>query len=104
LKTQKNAIIVPAAVVQRGPQGSYAYVIKPDKTAELRPIKVGQTENNMTLITSGLEPGEEVVVDGQYKLQPGAKVELSGPQAAAQSSPDATAGAPGGRGKKPTKS
>jgi multidrug efflux system membrane fusion protein len=80
LKTEKNATVVPAAVVQRGPQGSYAYVIKPDNTAELRPIKVAQTENNMTLITEGLKPGEEVVVDGQYKLQPGAKVELAGPQ------------------------
>jgi len=89
LTTKKNAIVVPASVVQRGPQGTYAYVIKPDKTAEMRPIKIAQTENNQTVVEDGLKPGEDVVVDGQYKLQPGAHVELtSAPaQTADQSSP-----------------
>ena len=80
LTTRKNATVVPSSVVQRGPQGTYAYVIKPDKTVEMRPIKVAQTENNQALIDSGLQPGEQVVVDGQYKLQPGAHVELTTPQ------------------------
>jgi membrane fusion protein, multidrug efflux system len=80
LTTRKNATVVPSSVVQRGPQGTYAYVIKPDKTVEMRPIKVAQTENNQALIDSGLQPGEQVVVDGQYKLQPGARVELTTPQ------------------------
>ena len=81
LTTRKNATVVPSSVVQRGPQGTYAYVIKPDKSVEMRPIKVAQTENNQALIDSGLQPGEQVVVDGQYKLQPGARVELTAPQA-----------------------
>jgi multidrug efflux system membrane fusion protein len=81
LTTRKNATVVPSSVVQRGPQGTYAYVIKPDKTVEMRPIKVAQTENNQALIDSGLQPGEQVVVDGQYKLQPGARVELTTSQA-----------------------
>ena len=81
LTTRKNATVVPSSVVQRGPQGTYAYVINPDKTVEMRPIKVAQTENNQALIDSGLQPGEQVVVDGQYKLQPGAHVELTTPQA-----------------------
>lgn len=77
LTVRKNATVVPASVVQRGPQGTYAYVIKPDKSVEMRPIKTAQTENNETLIDDGLKPGEQVVVDGQYKLQPGARVELT---------------------------
>jgi multidrug efflux system membrane fusion protein len=80
LTTRKNAIVVPASVVQRGPQGTYAYVIKPDKTVEMRPIKVAQTEANVALIDDGLKAGEQVVVDGQYKLQPGTHVELTTPQ------------------------
>jgi multidrug efflux system membrane fusion protein len=71
--------------VQRGPQGTYAYLIKPDKTVEMRPIKVAQTEANLTLVDEGLKPGEQVVVDGQYKLQPGAHVELTTPQPSQQS-------------------
>jgi len=80
--------------VQRGPQGTYAYVIKTDKTVEMRPIQVAQTEANVALIDSGLEAGEQVVVDGQYKLQPGAHVELTTPQPSKEP--------PGGRGKQPT--
>jgi membrane fusion protein, multidrug efflux system len=104
LTTKKGATVVPASVVQRGPQGTYAYVIKPDKTVEMRPIKIAQTENNKTLIDEGLKPGEQVVVDGQYKLQPGAHVELTGPQGqplpeAAQAKPSRT-----GRSPKPSKS
>jgi membrane fusion protein, multidrug efflux system len=103
LTTKKGATVIPASVVQRGPQGTYAYVIKPDKTAEMRPIKVAQTENNETVVDDGLKPGEDVVVDGQYKLQPGAHVEMTSPaaQTAAQNSP---AKSPRGKSPKPTKS
>jgi multidrug efflux system membrane fusion protein len=88
LTTQKDAAVIPAGVVQRGPQGTYAYVIKPDRTVEMRPIKVGQTEGNLAIVESGLKPGEQVVVDGQYKLQPGVHVELiSQQQQQAQASP-----------------
>jgi multidrug efflux system membrane fusion protein len=80
LTTLKNATVIPSSVVQRGPQGTYAYVIEPDQTVDMRPIKVGQTEANVTLVDEGLKAGEQVVVDGQYKLQPGAHVELTTPQ------------------------
>lgn len=86
LTIRKNATVIPSSVVQRGPQGIYAYVIKPDKTVEMRPIKVSQTEGNLALVENGLKPGEQVVVDGQYKLQPGAHVELTTPQAQAAGS------------------
>jgi membrane fusion protein, multidrug efflux system len=77
LTTRKNATVIPSSVVQRGPQGTYAYVIKPDKSVEMRRIKIAQTEASLALVDNGLQPGEEVVVDGQYKLQPGAHVELT---------------------------
>jgi len=87
LTTRKGATVVPSSVVQRGPQGTYAYIIKTDKTVEMRPIKVAQTEANVALIDSGLNAGEQVVVDGQYKLQPGAHVELTTPQPSQQARP-----------------
>ncbi|HKS04153.1 MAG TPA: efflux RND transporter periplasmic adaptor subunit, partial [Chthoniobacterales bacterium] len=87
LTTRKDATVIPSSVVQRGPQGTYAYLIKPDKTVEMRPIKVAQTEGNLALVDEGLQPGEQVVVDGQYKLQPGAHVELTTPQPSKQSRP-----------------
>jgi multidrug efflux system membrane fusion protein len=106
LTTRKDATVIPSSVVQRGPQGTYAYVIKPDKTAEMRPIKVGQTESNVAIVESGLKPGEDVVVDGQYKLQPGAKIQITTPQQQAQASPGSSAkpaGSPG-KWKRPAKS
>ena len=87
LTTRKDATVIPSSVVQRGPQGTYAYLIKPDKTVEMRPIRVAQTEGNLALVDEGLKPGEQVVVDGQYKLQPGAHVELTTPQPSKQGRP-----------------
>ena len=104
LKTQKNATVVPAAVVQRGPQGSYAYVIKPDKTVAMQTVKVGATENGETVIDSGLTPGQQVVVDGQYKLQPGSHVELTSPNEQKTASAAASPGKTRGKGKRPNKS
>ena len=83
LTVRHDGLTVPAAVVQRGPQGTYAYVIKPDSTVEMRPIAVAQMRDGIALIDSGLSAGERVVVDGQYKLRPGARVEVGGPASAA---------------------
>jgi len=83
LTVRHDGLTVPAAVVQRGPQGTYAYVIKPDSTVEMRPIAVAQMRDGIALIDSGLSAGERVVVDGQYKLRPGARVEVDGPASAA---------------------
>jgi len=77
LTTRKDGIVVPAQVVQRGPQGAYAFVIKADNTVEMRPIKVAQIEDGVALIDEGLAPGERVVVEGQYKLQPGSHVSIA---------------------------
>jgi multidrug efflux system membrane fusion protein len=75
LETRKNATVIPTAAVQRGPQGSYVYVVKSDKTVEVRQVNVAITENNVAQIASGVSPGETVVIDGQDKLQPGSPVE-----------------------------
>ncbi len=75
VSVRHDGITVPAAVVQRGPQGDFAYVIKPDKTVEARPIKVAQIQDGIALVDAGLDAGEQVVVDGQYKLHPGARVQ-----------------------------
>jgi multidrug efflux system membrane fusion protein len=72
--TRHNGLTVPASVVQQGPNGAYAYVIKPDDTVAIRPVKVAQITDGEALIDSGLKAGEQVVVDGQYRLQPGTHV------------------------------
>lgn len=77
-----NGLTVPASVVQQGPNGAYAYVINADGTVATRPIKVAQISDGEALIDSGLKPNEQVVVDGQYKLQPGTRVTILHGQAA----------------------
>lgn len=76
VETKKDGLVVPASVVQRGPNGTFAYVITKDKRAEMRPVEVGQIDGQEALITKGLQEGEQVVVDGQYKLEPNMKVEI----------------------------
>jgi len=78
VETRQGAIVVPAAAVQHGAQGTYAYVVKPDKTVESRPVVVALSQGTTDVIASGLAPGEMVVTDGQDKLQPGSKVQLAG--------------------------
>ncbi len=76
LTTKKGGLVVPASVVQRGPNGPYAFVIKSDHTVEIRPVQTARADNNEVLIQSGLKAGERVVVDGQYKLQDGSAVKV----------------------------
>jgi multidrug efflux system membrane fusion protein len=82
LDTRHNGLTVPAAVVQQGTKGPYAYVVNPDSTVAIRPIKVAQISDGQALIDSGLKANEQVVVDGQYKLQPGTHVTILQGQAA----------------------
>lgn len=74
LDTRHNGLTVPASVVQQGPNGPYAYVVNSDNTVSIRQIKVAQISDGQALIDSGLEANEQVVIDGQYKLQPGTHV------------------------------
>ena len=93
LDTRHDGLTVPASVVQQGPNGAYAYVINPDTSVEVRPIKVAQISEGQALIDSGLKANEQVVVDGQYKLQAGTRVTIltgkAAEQAAAQSAQQA---------------
>lgn len=74
LSTRNSGVVVPASVVQRGPDGAFAFVIKDDDTVKMQPLKVAHIESGAALIDEGLAVGERVVVDGQYKLQDGSKV------------------------------
>jgi multidrug efflux system membrane fusion protein len=89
LDTRHDGLTVPASVVQQGPQGPYAYVVNPDSSVAIRPIKVAQISEGQALIDSGLQANEQVVTDGQYKLQPGVHVTIlhgrAAEEAAAQS-------------------
>jgi multidrug efflux system membrane fusion protein len=76
LDVKRNATTVPVAALQHGNQGTFVFVVKPDKTVEVRPVKVGFTEANTASIDQGLAAGELVVTDGQDKLQPGSRVEV----------------------------
>ena len=75
LDTKKDAILIPAAAIQTGSQGSFVYVVGQDKKAQVRPVKVGITQGLISAIDSGVSPGEEVVTDGQDKLQEGTLVD-----------------------------
>lgn len=75
--TVHDGLVVDSRVVQRGPKGVFAYVIKPDDSVEMRMIEPGQDYGGQTLITKGLAANERVVVDGQMRLQAGSKVDIS---------------------------
>jgi multidrug efflux system membrane fusion protein len=79
LSEQRDAIVTPAISVQNGPNGQYVFVVKPDKTVEMRPIKVGRTEGSDTVVDSGLKAGDQVVTVGQLRLAPGARVDTVNP-------------------------
>jgi membrane fusion protein, multidrug efflux system len=71
-----NAVIIPTAAIQRSPQSAFVYVVKPDNTAEVRNIVSSLTEGDEAAVDKGLEPGENVVIDGVDKLQQGTKVSV----------------------------
>jgi multidrug efflux system membrane fusion protein len=79
LETRHNGVTMAAAAVQQGPAGTFVWVIGPEQTVQMRPIKVGQISDGIALVDSGLKAGERVVVDGQYRLAVGVHVaELTG--------------------------
>src|SRR5580700_8834953 len=75
LETRKNSTVLPAAAIQRGPQGTFVYLVKPDKTVEARTVALSLTQGNIAVITKGVDPGDTVVTDGQDKLQTGSAIE-----------------------------
>ena len=75
LETHNGSVVIPSVAVQTGPQGSYVFTVKPDKTVAVSEVTVSFTQNNVASIASGVVPGDVVVVDGQDKLQAGSKVD-----------------------------
>jgi multidrug efflux system membrane fusion protein len=99
VSTMRNVIISPAAALQRGPDSTFVYLVKPDSTVELRKVEVGATEGDQSTILSGLSPGELVVTDGVDKLLPGAKVTVPAKGLAGKDGKKTAEGKPGTGGK-----
>jgi len=98
LEIRKGSTIIPAAAIQRGPQGTYVFVAKSDNTADIRPVTVAFTQDNLANIASGLQPAEVVVTDGQDKLQAGSKIEVRQPKSPGTSQPATTSPSSGKQG------
>lgn len=84
LEVQRNALIVPSAAIQRGPQGAFVFVMQPDKTVSMRAIKTGVTQEGETAVLTGLTAGDLVVVEGTERLRDGSKVEPKEPPQAGE--------------------
>jgi multidrug efflux system membrane fusion protein len=91
LTNEEGVVVVPATAVQPSASGQYVYVVKQDRTAEIRPVTVARQFGEEMIIVRGLAAGEEVVTDGQLRLTPGAQVSI-----AQRGSGPGTAGATGG--------
>ncbi len=96
---QRNVVTVPSAAIQHSPQATFVYAVKPDHTVESRNVAPGLTEGDDTVVQSGLQAGDLVVIDGVDKLRPGAKVDLTvaGPNGQ-RTHVGGTPGAAGGKG------
>ena len=86
LETRKNAITAPAAALQRGPDGTFAYVVDANNTVQMKPLQVALTQGSTAVVTSGLQAGDKIVTDGQEKLQVGSRVAPQSPARQNQSS------------------
>jgi membrane fusion protein, multidrug efflux system len=91
--TKRNLTIVPTTAIQRGPQGTYVYLVQKDNTVKIQPVTISLTSGNSVGIATGLQPGDGVVVDGQDKLQDGSKIEARTPTGG--STPAQGQGSPG---------
>ncbi len=74
--TVRNTTVIPTAAIQRSPQGTFVYLVKPDQTVTVRPVRQGPTEGDNTSVEEGLSPGDLVVVEGAERLREGTEVEL----------------------------
>jgi multidrug efflux system membrane fusion protein len=95
LKTEKQAVLIPATATQVSATGPFVYVVKDDSTAELRPVVLGQRHGDLVLVKSGVHAGERVVTLGQLAVMPGAKVRI-------EETPGGQTAKAGGEGKSET--
>jgi len=92
LEVRKHNTVVPTAAIQRGPQGTYVYSVKADKTAAMRPVTVSFSDGTYAAIAQGINPGDTVVTDGQDKLQEGTHVEIRSGGAPGSDQPSSESG------------
>jgi len=83
LRVDPAAIVVPGEAVQMGQEGAYVFVIRSDDTVEMRPVEVARTAGQEAVIADGLSVGERIVTEGQLRLEPGSKIEISQPEISA---------------------
>jgi multidrug efflux system membrane fusion protein len=88
IATRKNAVTIPALALQRGPEGYYLWVVKPDETVEQRPIGAQTVSDDIVIVSKGLNAGETVVVEGQSRLDVGARVAVRSRQTPVAQQPD----------------
>ncbi|MFZ1909759.1 MAG: efflux RND transporter periplasmic adaptor subunit, partial [Burkholderiales bacterium] len=76
LRTERGALTIPAAAVQRGPEGEFAYLVRPDGTVAAQPIATGEESASTVVVEKGLTEGARVVTSNQFRLQPGARIRI----------------------------
>jgi multidrug efflux system membrane fusion protein len=81
LYVEPDALVVPSSAIVSGQQGSYVFVVKQDRTTEIRDVRVSRPAGDFTVLAAGVEPGEQVVTEGQLRLTAGAKVQIKLPPA-----------------------
>ena len=100
VETRQGAIVVPTVAIQRGPQGTYVYVVGADKTAQMKPVNVALTTGEQAVVDKGLEGGEQVIIEGQNQVRPGGRVEpTNGKAGAGGGAPGQGGGAGSGSGR-----
>jgi membrane fusion protein, multidrug efflux system len=80
LTMQKDALVIPAAAIQRGPTGMFVYVVGGDNTPSTQPVELDSIQGDSAIIAKGLSPGQQVVIDGQNQIRPGSKVSSRPPE------------------------
>jgi multidrug efflux system membrane fusion protein len=99
VRTDQGALTIPAAALQRGPDGMFVYVVKPDSTVALQPVTVANNSETVAIVTQGLEAGQQVVTSNAYRLQPGTPVRVRASEEKGSTAADAT---PSSAGQPPT--
>jgi multidrug efflux system membrane fusion protein len=102
--TVKDATVVPVAAIQRGVPGIFVYLVKADDTVQIRVVELGATDGERVAITSGLQVGDQVVVDGTDRLREGAKIRKPSAGPRSTSGSPVAAAPPGGGAGRPARS
>jgi len=74
-RLMKDVVAMPIEAMQMGPNGNFVFVVKDDNSVEMRPVKKSITAGQLLVVEEGFEPGERVVIDGQLRLYPGARID-----------------------------